>query len=169
MNWWTASGPTGFSRPQPAGGYWSPTISPATTPDPAAALLGETAKLPVDNPQAILPGAMVQARIKYFQDEEARFDDATVGSVFPGAHSIEIQRTRIPRANVRSARMLEIERLRAKIEERAEITGEPIPPGALEAADMLEDMDSEALLRAVEALADGEELEATEAEGRRAA
>jgi DNA repair exonuclease SbcCD nuclease subunit len=95
--------------------------------------------------------AMVRVAIKYFQDEEAKFSDDEIARIFPNAHSVEILRTRIARANVRAARMLEIERLRDKIEQRAELIGEPIPTGVLEAADMLEDMAPETLLAEIEA------------------
>ncbi len=106
---------------------------------------------------ATVEGAMVRVAIKFYQDEEAIFDDMEIGlpDVFPGAQSIEVVRTRVARANVRAARMLEIERLREKIEQRAAMSGELVPAGVLDKADALEDIDPESLLAAVEAEADG--------------
>lgn len=105
---------------------------------------------------AISEGAMVRVAIKYFQDEEALFVDEEIASIFPGSHSVEVLRTRVARANVRAARMLEIERLREKIEARAALLEEEIPPGVLAKADALEDTDPETLLAEIEENADEE-------------
>lgn len=99
-------------------------------------------------------GAMVRVAIKYFQDKEALFDDEEIARIFPGSHSVEILRTRVARANVRAARMMELERLRDKIEQRADLLEEEVSPGVLAKADALEDTDPETLLAKIEADAD---------------
>lgn len=98
----------------------------------------------------ICDGAMVRVAIKFFQDEEAMFDDEGIARIFPGAYSVDVVRNRIARANVRAARMLEIERLAEKVAQRAELMGEELPSGVLAKADMLEDVDPETLLLDVE-------------------
>lgn len=104
--------------------------------------------------------SMVRVAIKHFQDEDALFDDSEIAKIFPYAHSVEILRTRVARANVRAAAMLEIERLRDKIQQRAALLEEEIPSGVLAKADLLEDTDPETLLAEVEAIAEEKVTEA---------
>ena len=130
------------------------TLPEAVDENPVEALTAATIKATSYEPtDSIFDSAMVRFQIKFFQDEEARFDDESIRGIFPGAHSVDVVRTRIVRANVRSTRMLELERLSAKIEERAEVTGEKLPDGALAMADMIEDMEPEEFLRFIEEMA----------------
>ncbi|MFH1984809.1 MAG: hypothetical protein ABIL58_23455 [Pseudomonadota bacterium] len=117
--------------------------------DPAAAL---AEKLPAADDD-ILTGSMVQARVKYYRDDAVKLGDETIRSAFPGAE-VDIARHPVDRENTRSTKLTEVDRLRDKIQARAELTGEPIPDGALAAADLLEDHDAETVIEAVEAIAD---------------
>lgn len=66
-----------------------------------------------------------------------------------GAKQVDIIIVRVPRPNVRSAKVLAADRLRDKIQARAEIVDDKINQGILDKADMVESMGAEEVVKAV--------------------
>ncbi len=87
-----------------------------------------------------LTGAMVRFDAKVFADEYEKIDRAGIKGFYEsaGADSVDLQIVRVPRENVRSRRIIELDRLRDKVEERAAIKEETVPKSILAKADLLE-------------------------------
>lgn len=66
-----------------------------------------------------------------------------------GAKEVDIIIQRIPRPNIRSAKILAVESLREKLIARAELTDDEVAPGILEKADLIETMKAEAVLNVI--------------------
>jgi DNA repair exonuclease SbcCD nuclease subunit len=85
--------------------------------------------------------AIVRIDIKLYQDEVARIDEEAIFGYLnsEGVEDVQINLQRVPRAAVRSARIIEVTRLREKLTERARILEEPISDEILDKADQLDD------------------------------
>jgi len=93
----------------------------------------------------------MQVEIKCYMDEAGQVPlDAIRESLLErGAKEVDITLQRIPRPNVRSAKILAVEALRDKLIARAEITDDEVAPGILEKADYIETMKAEAVLNII--------------------
>jgi len=94
----------------------------------------------------------MQIEIKLYADEAAGVDMDAIKEdlIARGAKEVDIILQRLPRPNVRSAKVLAVERLRDKLIARAEITDEEVAPGILEKADWIESMKYEAVMAIIE-------------------
>jgi len=98
-------------------------------------------------------GSRVRLTIKAFADEAEKLDVPGIKAFFESVNAqLDLQLIRVPRENVRSQRILELDRLYDKIEENARILEETIPPGIREKAERLEAGDTDKLLEEVRAL-----------------
>ncbi len=98
--------------------------------------------------------AIVRLEIKVWQDQAPLIDREAVHEYFEdidGVREFKLIVNMVPRANVRSARIMEADRLAEKIEYRAEILGEELDPDILLKADALQDVSRENLLDAIAA------------------
>lgn len=93
----------------------------------------------------------MQVEIKVYADQVDTIDaDKLRGELLErGAKEVDVIIQRIPRPNVRSAKILAVERLREKLIARAELTDDTIPEGTLDKADLVEGMKAEAVLDAI--------------------
>lgn len=95
----------------------------------------------------------VRLRIKVFVDEVEQLDIPGIEMFFRAEDAeLTLEIIRMPRGNVRSARIQDLEGLGEKIIETAKILGEQVPSGVLEKAERLEEGDTEALLDEVRSL-----------------
>lgn len=106
-------------------------------------------QVPLEMPD--VNGADVRYELTVWQDEADRINKEEVVKGFTdhGALSVDIRITRIPRETVRAESVLKAKTLRQKIEERARITGEEVPAGVLDLADLLQGSEAERLLKSV--------------------
>lgn len=94
---------------------------------------------------------VVRMEIKTYQDEAdmIEIDTPDIQEYFKelGVRSFKLDIIRIPRPNVRSAMILQADRLRDKIATRAEIIDDEVPAGALDLADDLQDETHDELIQ----------------------
>ena len=98
-------------------------------------------------------GAVVRYEIKIYQDMAHTIDEHQINKYVAEnleLRSFQLDIIRLPRPNVRSARVLEVDSLRDKLTARAEIIGAPLKESVLEKADVLETMETENVLDAVQ-------------------
>jgi len=98
------------------------------------------------------PHAIIRHDIKIYQDmahaiNEQGIKDLVADKVGPRDYQMNI--ARLPRPNVRSARVLEVETLRDKLTARATIINEDITEEVLLKADMLEELEPEELYESI--------------------
>ena len=98
-----------------------------------------------------LEGSKVRLTIKVFNDEYEKMDRPRIEEFFKAAE-LTLEPIRLPRENVRSERIQELETLFDKIKENAAILEEEIPPGIEAKAAMLEAGNADKLLEEVKAL-----------------
>lgn len=99
-----------------------------------------------------MEGAYVRVDLTVWQDEAEKIDREEIRRNLTGdfgAVEVDLRITRVPRETVRAESVLKAETLGAKIEERARITGEDVPAGVLDLADLLEGSKAEELLARV--------------------
>jgi DNA repair exonuclease SbcCD nuclease subunit len=94
---------------------------------------------------------VVRMEIKIYQDEADLIDQDDIEEYFKelGVRSFRLDIARIPRPNVRSARILEADRLRDKIQTRAEIIDDEVPDNVLDLADELQDTPRDILIESI--------------------
>ena len=86
--------------------------------------------------------ATVKIELKVFEDEVSKIDREDLELHLAEAKEHGVPKIiRVPRANVRSERLLKMRTLREKIVEQARLRGEEVPESILEKADMFESMD----------------------------
>jgi DNA repair exonuclease SbcCD nuclease subunit len=104
---------------------------------------------------------VVRMEIKTYQDEAdmIEIDTPDIQEYFKelGVRSFRLDIVRIPRPNVRSARILDADRLRDKIATRADIIDEEVPDHVLDLADELQDTPSDILLESITEAIHGKE------------
>jgi DNA repair exonuclease SbcCD nuclease subunit len=85
-------------------------------------------------------GAHIRVEFKIWQDQRDRIDKEKLRGILLnlGAAEADIQVVTVPRQNVRAARVLQVERLRDKVQARAEIVGDTVPESILEKCDAIE-------------------------------
>lgn len=107
-------------------------------------ILATLADVPEQNPASCI----VRMEIKTYQDEAKFIDEQVICEKFEslGVRSFKLTINRMPRPNVRSARILAVDRLREKLITRAEIIGQKAPAAALDRADLLQDHEPDELL-----------------------
>ena len=99
-----------------------------------------------------LDNAMLRVRLRAYTDEIPDDIHTQVAALFNGhLADLKTEIVRVPRANTRSRRLLSLATLADKLTERAAITGEQPPAGALELAVALEKMTAEEILAEVAA------------------
>jgi DNA repair exonuclease SbcCD nuclease subunit len=93
----------------------------------------------------------MQVEIKCYSDQIEVLDYHIIKEdlIARGAKEVDVIIQRIPRPNIRSAKILAVESLREKLIARAEITDEEVAPGVLEKADLVETMKAEAVLNII--------------------
>ncbi len=108
----------------------------------------DLAFLPTPAFQSEWAGAIVRCDFKVYQDEAAKIDKENIREYFlgSGAWDVDIRIIRIPRATVRSEKVLKLDTLRDKIREMAAIKEDQVCETILKKADMLEDIQADALL-----------------------
>lgn len=99
------------------------------------------------------PEAIIRHDVKIYQDmahtiDQEMIKDKVARHIGPRKYDLNI--IRMPRPNVRSARVIEVDTLRDKIITRAEIIKEPVTDPILEKADLLETLEKEELLTMVQ-------------------
>ena len=95
----------------------------------------------------------VRLRVKTFVDEVENIGLNETKAFFEKVNAeLTLELIRMPRENVRSERILELEGLFEKIQENAEILSEAIPPGVKAKAQRLEEGDVEAMLEEIREL-----------------
>lgn len=99
------------------------------------------------------PNAIIRHEVLVYQDIAHTIHEEIIKAKADetvGPRSFRLDIVRLPRPNVRSAKVLEVDKLRDKLEARAEIIGDPLSPSVLEKADILEAMDHENVLDLVQ-------------------
>jgi len=99
------------------------------------------------------PNMIIRHEVIVYQDMAHTIDEEMIRQTVQknlGPRKYELIIKRLPRPNVKSARILEVERLRDKLAIRAEILNEPIAESVLEKADDLEDMEEDQLCEKVQ-------------------
>ena len=99
------------------------------------------------------PTAIIRHEIRVYQDMAHTIDEAMVRKTVAehiGPREYQMNISRMPRPNVRSARVLHVETLRDKLKTRAEIINEPISESILLKADELEAYDRDELFNHVQ-------------------
>lgn len=93
----------------------------------------------------------MQVEIKCYADQIDVLDYHIIKEnlIARGAKEVDVIVQRIPRPNIRSAKILAVENLRDKLIARAELTDDEVKPGVLEKADLIETMTAEAVLTLV--------------------
>ena len=110
---------------------------------------------PGENPTILIDDAEIedkmQVEVKCYTDqaELVQIEKIRQDLLARGAKEVEIILQRIPRPNIRSAKILAVDSLREKLIARAELTNETVAPGILEKADMIETMKVEAVLNII--------------------
>jgi DNA repair exonuclease SbcCD nuclease subunit len=120
----------------------------AKTDDTANLVMRKTLEGVTSNPNAI-----IRYEVKIYQDMAHTIDREMIEKFVAekiGPRKFDLQIVRMPRPNVRSARVIEVESLRDKLKTRAEIIEEPITDPILEKADLLENTEPEELLSMVQ-------------------
>lgn len=94
----------------------------------------------------------MQVEVKCYDDQTPSIDTEALKKALlaRGAGEVDIIIQRIPRPNVRSAKILAVEALRDKLIARAELTDDELEPGILEKADLIETMKAEAVLNIIQ-------------------
>jgi hypothetical protein len=90
----------------------------------------------------------MQLEIKCYSDQLEVMDFHIIKEdlIARGAKEVDVIVLRIPRPNIRSAKILAVESLREKLIARAELTDDEVTPGVLEKADLIETMKAEFVL-----------------------
>jgi len=85
-------------------------------------------------------GAYIKIVADVWQDEADSIDFEPLTELLNenGAEKVDIQINRKPRENVRSERILKLDSLRDKVEERAKLADDDLPDGVLDKCDLLE-------------------------------
>jgi DNA repair exonuclease SbcCD nuclease subunit len=93
----------------------------------------------------------MQIEIKCYADQVEVLDYHVIkeGLIARGAKEVDVIVQRIPRPNIRSAKILAVENLRDKLIARAELTDDKVKPGILEKADLIETMKAEFVLEMI--------------------
>jgi len=93
----------------------------------------------------------MQVEVKCYADQAELVDFHIIREnlIERGAKEVDVIIQRIPRPNIRSAKILAVDRLREKLIARAELTEDEIPDGTLDKADLVETMKAEAVLNVV--------------------
>lgn len=88
-----------------------------------------------------LKDAHLKVDLKVFHDDAQKIDKEKIKNFYlsGGAKDVVVDLVRVPRANVRSAKILEAEHLRDKLVERARLADETVPESILLKADTLEE------------------------------
>ena len=94
-------------------------------------------------------GAFVLLELKVWQDEAESLDLQLIEKELEFAEDLKWKIQRVPRETVRSAKLLELARLRDKIREMALLRKEEAPESILAKADMLESMEADEVYKAV--------------------
>lgn len=99
------------------------------------------------------PNAIIRHEIRIYQDMAHTIDETLIRETVAqklGPREYQMNISRMPRPNVRSARVLHVESLRDKLQARAEIINEPVSEEILLKADALEAYEREQLLESVQ-------------------
>jgi DNA repair exonuclease SbcCD nuclease subunit len=93
----------------------------------------------------------MQVEVKCYADQAVLVDHHIIRDqlIARGAKEVDVIIQRIPRPNIRSAKILAVEKLREKLIARAELTDDKIDPGVLDKADLIETMKAEAVLNVI--------------------
>lgn len=95
--------------------------------------------------------ANVRVDLIVWQDERHAIDKENIENIFltAGADAVAVHVKVIPRANVRASSILKVERLREKVQARADMIGDTISDSILEKCDMVEDENPESLIQSI--------------------
>lgn len=116
-----------------------------TTADPI-----EMAESITSLPRAEYEGAKVRLRVKFFVDEKASVNEAAIRLFFKDANAdLKYEPIPVPRQNVRSKRIQDLDGLYDQLKETADILEEPIPEGVKEICVSLEGDTPEEILKGV--------------------
>ena len=99
------------------------------------------------------PNAIIRQEVKVYQDFAPQIDQDAIKAVVAEKitpRKYDLNLNRLPRPNVRSARILDVQKLRDKIRIRAEIVDEQVDQVVYQMADMLENMEPEEIYQAAE-------------------
>lgn len=93
----------------------------------------------------------MQVEVKCYADQAVLVDHHIIREdlIARGAKQVDVIIQRIPRPNVRSAKILAVDTLREKLIARAELTDDTVDPGVLDKAGHLETMKAEAVLNII--------------------
>lgn len=110
--------------------------------------LDDPAELYYDNVEV---ADKMQVEVKCYTDQVELVDFHIIKDelIKRGAKEVDVIVQRIPRPNIRSAKILAVESLREKLIARAELTDDEVGPGILDKADLIETMKAEAVLNVI--------------------
>jgi hypothetical protein len=93
----------------------------------------------------------MQVEIRAYADQAQMIDYHIIREQLMelGAKEVDVIVQRIPRPNIRSAKILAVDRLREKLIARAELLDEPVPGNVAAKADMIQDLKAEAVLKII--------------------
>ena len=99
--------------------------------------------------QETLQGAHLRVEFRLWQDQREQVNKEQIESFFlsAGCESVDIHIVSVPLQNVRAGRVLQVERLRDKIEARAEIVGDSVDESVLEKCDVIEEEARETIIK----------------------
>jgi DNA repair exonuclease SbcCD nuclease subunit len=100
-------------------------------------------------------GSHIRIELQAWQDEREMIDREKIEKFFlsAGAESVDVRIIPVPRQNARAKKVLEVRRLREKIEARAEITGDNLTDGILQKCDAIEETAREDLISGIKEVA----------------
>lgn len=95
--------------------------------------------------------AKIKVELKVFQDEASKVNTEELKEAFmsKGAKGVDIQLVRMPRENVRSQKILQLETLRDKLIEMAALNNSVVPGSILAKADLLEAEEADKIIQEV--------------------
>ena len=99
------------------------------------------------------PHAIIRHEIKVYQDMAHTINEESIKKMVAekiGPREYQMNIIRLPRPNVRSARVLEVETLRDKLKTRAEIINEPVTEEILGKADLVENSEPDEIYKFVQ-------------------
>lgn len=96
-------------------------------------------------------GSHIRVEFRVWQDQRDRIDKPRLEKILldKGAVEADVRVISVPRQNVRAGRVLQVERLRDKINARAEIVEDEVPESVLRKCDMIEAENRETVIKKV--------------------
>lgn len=104
-----------------------------------------------DKKSIALDNVVFRGVFRVWQDQAAEIDQAAVArsSAALGVGRTDVQVIRVPRENVRSERLLRLDSLREKVQERAALAGEDVAESILRKCDVLEMTDLDGVVAGI--------------------